>query len=47
MESCQGVTTVRDILRGEDCPLNYAGLRDLGVTIEDDGDVVPHSRCWF
>ena len=36
----QGVTTVRDILRGEDVLSTMQVFRDLGVTIEDDGDVV-------
>jgi len=34
------VTTVRDILRGEDVLSTMQVFRDLGVTIEDDGDVV-------
>ena len=36
----KGVTTVRDILRGEDVLSTMQVFRDLGVTIEDDGDVV-------
>ena len=36
----KGVTTVRDILRGEDVLSTMQLFRDLGVTIEDDGDVV-------
>ena len=36
----KGVTTVRDILRGEDVLSTLQVFRDLGVTIEDDGDVV-------
>ena len=36
----KGVTTVRDILRGEDVLSTKQVFRDLGVTIEDDGDVV-------
>lgn len=36
----RGVTTVRDILRGEDVLSTMQVFRDLGVTIEDDGDVV-------
>ena len=36
----KGVTTVRDILRGEDVLSTMQAFRDLGVTIEDDGDVV-------
>jgi len=34
----KGVTTVRDILRGEDVLSTMQVFRDLGVTIEDDGD---------
>lgn len=36
----KGVTRVRDILRGEDVLSTMQVFRDLGVTIEDDGDVV-------
>mgnify|MGYP002753454899 FL=1 len=36
----KGVTTVRDILRGEDVLSTMQVFRDLGVTIDDDGDVV-------
>ena len=36
----KGVTTVRDILRGEDVLSTMQVFRVLGVTIEDDGDVV-------
>ena len=36
----KGVTTVRDILRGEDVLSTMQVFRDLGVTIEDDGDVI-------
>ena len=36
----QGVTTVRDILRGEDVLSTMQVFRDLGVQIEDDGQVV-------
>lgn len=36
----KGVTTVRDILRGEDVLSTMQVFRDLGVTIEEDGDVV-------
>lgn len=36
----KGVTTVRDILRGEDVLSTMQVFCDLGVTIEDDGDVV-------
>ena len=36
----KGVTTVRDILRGEDVLSTMQVFRDLGVSIEDDGDVV-------
>ena len=36
----KGVTTVRDILRGEDVLSTMQVFRDLGVTIEDDGDMV-------
>lgn len=36
----KGVTTVRDILRGEDVLSTMQVFRDLGVTIEDNGDVV-------
>ncbi|MFC5631900.1 MULTISPECIES: 3-phosphoshikimate 1-carboxyvinyltransferase [Streptococcus] len=36
----KGVTTVRDILRGEDVLSTMQVFRDLGVQIEDKGDVV-------
>ena len=36
----QGVTTVRDILRGEDVLSTMQVFRDLGVQIEDDGNLV-------
>ena len=36
----KGVTTVRAILRGEDVLSTMQVFRDLGVTIEDDGDEV-------
>ncbi|MCY7025557.1 3-phosphoshikimate 1-carboxyvinyltransferase [Streptococcus sanguinis] len=36
----QGVTTVRDILRGEDVLSTMQVFRDLGVQIEDDGHLV-------
>lgn len=36
----KGVTTVRDILRGEDVLSTMQVFRDLGVQIEDDGEVV-------
>ena len=36
----EGVTTVRDILRGEDVLSTMQVFRDLGVEIEDDGSVV-------
>lgn len=36
----KGVTTVHDILRGEDVLSTMQVFRDLGVTIEDDGSVV-------
>lgn len=36
----KGVTTVRDILRGEDVLSTMQVFRDLGVQIDDDGDVV-------
>lgn len=36
----KGVTTVRDILRGEDVLSTMQVFRDLGVEIEDDGDLV-------
>lgn len=36
----QGVTTVRDILRGEDVLSTIQVFRDLGVQIEDDGNLV-------
>ena len=43
----KGVTTVRDILRGEDVLSTMQVFRDLGVTIEDDGDVVRiHCVCF-
>ncbi|MFC3928488.1 3-phosphoshikimate 1-carboxyvinyltransferase [Streptococcus caprae] len=35
-----GVTTVHDILRGEDVLSTMQAFRDLGVEIEDDGDIV-------
>ncbi|MGT2749597.1 3-phosphoshikimate 1-carboxyvinyltransferase [Streptococcus orisasini] len=41
----QGVTTVRDILRGEDVLSTMQVFRDLGVDIKDKGDVVEiHGR---
>lgn len=36
----QGQTTVRDILQGEDVLSTMQAFRDMGVTIEDDGDEV-------
>lgn len=36
----QGKTTVKDILRGEDVLSTIQVFRDLGVTIEDDGQIV-------
>lgn len=36
----KGVTTVRDILRGEDVLSTMQVFRDLGVRIEDDGEIV-------
>ncbi|MGT2742080.1 3-phosphoshikimate 1-carboxyvinyltransferase [Streptococcus plurextorum] len=36
----KGVTTIHDILRGEDVLSTMQVFRDLGVTIEDDGQVV-------
>lgn len=36
----QGQTTVRDILQGEDILSTMQAFRDMGVTIEDDGDEV-------
>lgn len=36
----KGVTTIHDILRGEDVLSTIQVFRDLGVTIEDDGSVV-------
>ena len=36
----EGVTTVRDILRGEDVLSTMQVFRDLGVEIEDDGSIV-------
>lgn len=36
----EGVTTVRDILRGEDVLSTMQVFRDLGVKIEDDGAIV-------
>lgn len=36
----KGVTTIHDILRGEDVLSTMQVFRDLGVTIEDDGSVV-------
>ena len=36
----KGVTTVRDILRGEDVLSTMQVFRDLGVQIEDDGNLV-------
>ncbi|MGT2925210.1 3-phosphoshikimate 1-carboxyvinyltransferase [Streptococcus caviae] len=41
----QGVTTVHDILRGEDVLSTMQVFRDLGVDIKDEGDVVEiHGR---
>ena len=39
-KSCQRCDNCRDILRGEDVLSTMQVFRDLGVTIEDDGDVV-------
>lgn len=36
----EGITTVRDILRGEDVLSTMQVFRDLGVEIEDDGSIV-------
>lgn len=36
----KGVTTVHDILRGEDVLSTMQAFRDLGVAVEDDGNVV-------
>lgn len=36
----KGVTTIHDILRGEDVLSTMQVFRDLGVRIDDDGDVV-------
>lgn len=36
----QGITRVHDILRGEDVLSTMQVFRDLGVTIEDDGQIV-------
>lgn len=36
----KGVTTVRDILRGEDVLSTIQAFRDLGVFIKDDGQVI-------
>ena len=36
----KGKTTVRDILRGEDVLSTMQVFRDLGITIEDDGQVI-------
>ena len=36
----KGITTVRDILRGEDVLSTMQVFRDLGVQIEDDGNLV-------
>ena len=36
----KGVTTIHDILRGEDVLSTMQVFRDLGVQIDDDGDVV-------
>lgn len=36
----KGVTTVRDILRGEDVLSTIQAFRDLGVSIKDDGQVI-------
>ncbi|MFC3931232.1 3-phosphoshikimate 1-carboxyvinyltransferase [Streptococcus dentapri] len=36
----QGVTTVRDILRGEDVLSTMQAFRDMGVDIKDDGELV-------
>ena len=36
----QGQTLIRDILRGEDVLSTMQAFRDMGVNIEDDGDVI-------
>ena len=43
----KGVTTVRDILRGEDVMSTMQVFRDLGVNIKDDGDVVTINGVGF
>lgn len=43
----QGVTTVYDILRGEDVLSTMQVFRDLGVDIKDEGDVVEIHGCGF
>ncbi len=43
----KGVTTVRDILRGEDVMSTMQVFRDLGVNITDDGDVVTINGVGF
>jgi 3-phosphoshikimate 1-carboxyvinyltransferase len=41
----EGSTTIRGMLRGEDCLSTLRALRALGVRIEDDGDIVSvHGR---
>ena len=37
----KGETKVYDILRGEDVLSTIQVFRDLGVSIQDDGDVIP------
>lgn len=43
----KGVTTVHDILRGEDVLSTMQVFRDLGVQIEDDGNVVTINGVGF
>ena len=43
----KGKTTVRDILRGEDVLSTMQVFRDLGVTIEDDGQVITINGVGF
>ena len=43
----KGVTKVHDILRGEDVLSTMQVFRDLGVRIEDKGDLVEIHGCGF
>lgn len=43
----QGTTTVHDILRGEDVLSTMQAFRDLGVAIQDDGNIVTITGVGF